>query len=164
MNFWIDSKTLTDNFRLFYAPCGLTPCAIPPDRRGRTASMFTDSRMAVPNLSGGKPGDRQRVANCHFTQSCGHIVSSIFINNLTGKSALFFRIAKSVRARKPLPCQPTGQVAQSPHFCQDRSFTYMFRFETAGQSHGECLLATLKGHPGGIPIAIDPIQHELWRR
>jgi chorismate synthase len=40
----------------------------------------------------------------------------------------------------------------------------MFRFETAGESHGECLIATLTGLPAGIPIAIDAINHELWRR
>src|SRR5580700_3439820 len=40
----------------------------------------------------------------------------------------------------------------------------MFRFETAGESHGECLVATLTGLPAGIPIAPEAIQHELWRR
>ncbi len=40
----------------------------------------------------------------------------------------------------------------------------MFRFETAGESHGECLVATLTGLPAGIPISINAIQHELWRR
>jgi chorismate synthase len=40
----------------------------------------------------------------------------------------------------------------------------MFRFETAGESHGECLVATLTGLPGGIPISLDRVNHELWRR
>jgi chorismate synthase len=40
----------------------------------------------------------------------------------------------------------------------------MFRFETAGESHGECLVATLTGLPSGIPIAPEAINHELWRR
>jgi chorismate synthase len=40
----------------------------------------------------------------------------------------------------------------------------MFRFETAGESHGECLVATLTGLPAGITIALDAINHELWRR
>src|SRR5271165_1680961 len=40
----------------------------------------------------------------------------------------------------------------------------MLRFETAGESHGECLVATLTGLPAGIPIAIDAINRELWRR
>ncbi|MDQ2898266.1 MAG: chorismate synthase [Acidobacteriota bacterium] len=40
----------------------------------------------------------------------------------------------------------------------------MFRFETAGESHGECLVATLTGLPAGIPIARDQINHQLWRR
>src|SRR5277367_1881909 len=40
----------------------------------------------------------------------------------------------------------------------------MFRFETAGESHGECLVATLTGLPAGIPITLDAVNHELWRR
>src|ERR1700750_2016908 len=40
----------------------------------------------------------------------------------------------------------------------------MLRFETAGESHGECLVATLSGLPAGIPISIDTINRELWRR
>jgi chorismate synthase len=40
----------------------------------------------------------------------------------------------------------------------------MFRFETAGESHGECLLATLIGLPAGIPLSLDAVNHELWRR
>ena len=40
----------------------------------------------------------------------------------------------------------------------------MLRFETAGESHGECLVATLTGLPAGIPISIEAINRELWRR
>jgi chorismate synthase len=40
----------------------------------------------------------------------------------------------------------------------------MLRFETAGESHGECLVATLTGLPAGIPISLDAVNHELWRR
>jgi chorismate synthase len=40
----------------------------------------------------------------------------------------------------------------------------MLRFETAGESHGECLVATLIGIPAGIPISLESINHELWRR
>jgi chorismate synthase len=40
----------------------------------------------------------------------------------------------------------------------------MFRFETAGESHGECLVATLTGLPAGIPISVECINRELWRR
>ena len=40
----------------------------------------------------------------------------------------------------------------------------MFRFETAGESHGECLVATLTGLPAGIPVSLEAINHELWRR
>lgn len=40
----------------------------------------------------------------------------------------------------------------------------MLRFETAGESHGECLVATLTGLPAGIPISLDFINQQLWRR
>jgi len=40
----------------------------------------------------------------------------------------------------------------------------MLRFETAGESHGECLVATLTGLPAGIPVSLDAVNHELWRR
>jgi chorismate synthase len=40
----------------------------------------------------------------------------------------------------------------------------MLRFETAGESHGECLVATLTGLPAGIPVSFDSINRELWRR
>jgi chorismate synthase len=40
----------------------------------------------------------------------------------------------------------------------------MFRFETAGESHGECLVATVTGMPAGVPISAAAIDRELWRR
>jgi chorismate synthase len=40
----------------------------------------------------------------------------------------------------------------------------MLRFETAGESHGECLVATLTGLPAGVPVSPKAINHELWRR
>jgi chorismate synthase len=40
----------------------------------------------------------------------------------------------------------------------------MLRFETAGESHGECLVATLTGLPAGVPISLDFVNRELWRR
>ena len=40
----------------------------------------------------------------------------------------------------------------------------MFRFETAGESHGECLVATLTGLPAGVPVSFEAINRELWRR
>jgi chorismate synthase len=40
----------------------------------------------------------------------------------------------------------------------------MLRFETAGESHGECLVATLTGLPAGVPVSIAAIDRELWRR
>lgn len=40
----------------------------------------------------------------------------------------------------------------------------MLRFETAGESHGECLVATIAGLPAGIPISLNTVNRELWRR
>jgi chorismate synthase len=40
----------------------------------------------------------------------------------------------------------------------------MLRFETAGESHGECLVATLTGLPAGVPVSLAGINRELWRR
>jgi chorismate synthase len=40
----------------------------------------------------------------------------------------------------------------------------MLRFETAGESHGECLLATVTGLPAAVPVRLDSINRELWRR
>jgi len=40
----------------------------------------------------------------------------------------------------------------------------MLRFETAGESHGECLVATLTGLPAGVPVSLEAVNHQLWRR
>src|SRR4030088_1650032 len=40
----------------------------------------------------------------------------------------------------------------------------MLRFETAGESHGQCLVATLTGLPAGIPISVEFLNREIWRR
>ncbi len=40
----------------------------------------------------------------------------------------------------------------------------MLRFETAGESHGECLVATLTGLPASVPISVAQVNRELWRR
>jgi chorismate synthase len=40
----------------------------------------------------------------------------------------------------------------------------MLRFETAGESHGECLVATLTGLPAGVPVSLDYLDRQLWRR
>src|SRR6202023_1005184 len=40
----------------------------------------------------------------------------------------------------------------------------MLRFETAGESHGECLVATLTGLPAGVPVSLEAMDRELWRR
>ena len=40
----------------------------------------------------------------------------------------------------------------------------MFRFTTAGESHGRALVAIVEGLPAGMPVNIELINHELARR
>src|SRR5271167_2482874 len=43
-------------------------------------------------------------------------------------------------------------------------FSVMLRFYTAGESHGQALLAFVSGLPAGLPIDVAFINHELHRR
>ena len=40
----------------------------------------------------------------------------------------------------------------------------MIRFSTAGESHGEALIALVSGLPAGVPVDLNFINRELWRR
>ncbi|HEV2114086.1 MAG TPA: chorismate synthase, partial [Terriglobales bacterium] len=40
----------------------------------------------------------------------------------------------------------------------------MLRFSTAGESHGEALMAVLSGLPAGLQIDQAFVDRELWRR
>jgi chorismate synthase len=40
----------------------------------------------------------------------------------------------------------------------------MIRFSSAGESHGEALIALISGLPAGVPIDLDFVNRELWRR
>jgi chorismate synthase len=40
----------------------------------------------------------------------------------------------------------------------------MLRFSTAGESHGEALVAVLSGMPAGLAIDLEFVDRELWRR
>src|ERR1700712_1499523 len=40
----------------------------------------------------------------------------------------------------------------------------MLRFSTAGESHGEALVAMLSGLPAGVPVDSAFMARELWRR
>jgi chorismate synthase len=40
----------------------------------------------------------------------------------------------------------------------------MLRFSTAGESHGEALVALISGLPAGVPFDQEFLNHELWRR
>src|SRR5918997_259229 len=40
----------------------------------------------------------------------------------------------------------------------------MFRFTTAGESHGRALVAVLEGLPAGLPVDVEQINRELGRR
>jgi len=40
----------------------------------------------------------------------------------------------------------------------------MFRFTTAGESHGRALIAIVEGLPAGMPVDVEQINHELMQR
>src|SRR3954462_12313009 len=40
----------------------------------------------------------------------------------------------------------------------------MFRFTTAGESHGRALVAIVEGLPAGLPVEVEEINRELKRR
>ena len=40
----------------------------------------------------------------------------------------------------------------------------MFRFTTAGESHGRALIAIVEGLPAGMPVDVEQINHQLERR
>jgi chorismate synthase len=40
----------------------------------------------------------------------------------------------------------------------------MLRLETAGESHGECLVAIVTGLPAGLPVSVEYVSRQLWRR
>ncbi len=40
----------------------------------------------------------------------------------------------------------------------------MLRFSTAGESHGEALVALVSGLPAGVPVDQAFLDRELWRR
>ena len=39
-----------------------------------------------------------------------------------------------------------------------------FRFTTAGESHGKALVAVVEGMPAGLPVDVETINRDLWRR
>jgi chorismate synthase len=39
-----------------------------------------------------------------------------------------------------------------------------FKFVTAGESHGKGLVAIVEGLPAGLPVEVESINHQLWRR
>src|SRR5207253_1412877 len=46
----------------------------------------------------------------------------------------------------------------------DLTHTLMLRYYTAGESHGEALIAVISGIPAGLDIDQSFIDRELWRR
>ncbi len=51
-------------------------------------------------------------------------------------------------------------------FCclSEEFYRKMLRFSTAGESHGESLVAMVSGMPSGVPVEQEFIDRELWRR
>src|SRR5262245_16885590 len=72
---------------------------------------------------------------------------------ISPRTSLHFRFIPTYAAGRP-----------EVRVCYDKNSCLMLRFETAGESHGECLVATLTGLPAGIPISLEAINRELWRR
>src|SRR4051812_9596518 len=72
-------------------------------------------------------------------------------------------LLESGREKVYLPVNPESlNWASRPHPLQ--SLIPMLRFQTAGESHGEALVATLTGIPAGLPIDQAFLDRELWRR
>src|SRR5260370_41670094 len=61
--------------------------------------------------------------------------------------------------RRPGDAPPRGLFFATIKFSHN-----MLRFETAGESHGECLVATLTGLPAGVPVSLEAVNRDLWRR
>jgi chorismate synthase len=40
----------------------------------------------------------------------------------------------------------------------------VLKYFTSGESHGEALVGFLSGLPAGVPVSLDFVNHELWRR
>ena len=80
------------------------------------------------------------------------------MNNL-GKYCYLCRcdlsLSPDVKAAPNLPVARRVQV---------QSNVRMLRFFTAGESHGEALMALLSGLPAGLKVDSDFVDHELWRR
>ena len=75
--------------------------------------------------------------------------------------------SKQCRTQTPLKAQRRA-VSSKPRFVPPVrllllpwSFPFMLRFETAGESHGECLVATLTGLPAGVPVSLPALDREL---
>src|SRR5262245_50627737 len=55
-------------------------------------------------------------------------------------------------------------LRRSAAFGYNQGFVAMLRYFTAGESHGETLVAFLSGLPAGLRIDQTFIDRELWRR
>jgi chorismate synthase len=58
------------------------------------------------------------------------------------------------------PCPLSAVHCSLIHYNQED----MIRFSTAGESHGEALIALVSGLPAGVPVNLDFVNRELWRR
>ena len=118
-------------------------------------------------MSGCGLPDELRVFLKRWLQAC-HALAPQTAEAVRGPSAALLRIAKgmSLRTLRFLRTQGVrddlGRIApRSPHIYNG---IYMIRFSTAGESHGEALIALVSGLPAGVPVDLDFVNHELWRR
>src|ERR1700681_3657923 len=78
-----------------------------------------------------------------------------------GRHRVAVQAPQTARQHSPLR-RHSGYWLLATGFCY--CFFPMLRFETAGESHGECLVATLTGLPAGVPVSLNAINRDLWRR
>ncbi len=80
---------------------------------------------------------------------------SAFLANTRGSIASRNHDGQYLRSWIPQP---------APCFLFFYNQKYMIRFSTAGESHGEALVALVSGLPAGVPVDLDFVNRELWRR
>src|SRR5215469_11005715 len=82
-----------------------------------------------------------------------------FLPALSKRSASNGRsLRRNIRAFGSLPYQP------APLLLIRYNRPFMLRYFTAGESHGEALVAMLSGMPAGVKIDQTFLDRELWRR
>src|SRR5579864_1578722 len=77
----------------------------------------------------------------------------------------FARILPSIRMHLHIDCRMFDEE-RSSGFARPIGYNpgKVLKYFTSGESHGEALVAFLSGLPAGLPVSLEFINHELWRR